>query len=86
MALFERGAGRPQLGEALVVLHERAIEPGELSAPLLDRILVLARFRLQGFDFALPGEDSGVRRIGRVKAHAEAAELVALAVDQHHLG
>ena len=46
MALFEGCPRRPQLGEPLVVLGERAIEPGELGAAVLDRILVPARLRL----------------------------------------
>ncbi len=86
MALFERRSRRPELGEAFVVFGERAIEAGEFRAPFLDRILMPARFHLQRFDFALPSKNSGVRRIGRVKAHAKAAELVALAVDEHCLG
>ena len=86
MALFERRPRHPQLGEAFVVLGERTLQPGEFRAPFLYRIPMPTRFHLQRFYFALSSKNSGVRRIGRVKAHAEAAELVALAIDQHCLG
>ncbi len=83
MALFKGRSRHAQLGETFVVLGERALKRGELRALFLDRIAAPARIRLQRFDFTLPRKDSGIRRIGRVKAHAESAELVALAVDEH---
>src|SRR6266481_4238204 len=86
MALFERRSRHAQLGETFVVLDERALKRGELRALFLDRIAAPARIRLQRFDFALSRKDSGVRRIGRVKADAESAELVTLAVDKHCMG
>ena len=46
--------------------------------------LPAAPFQL--LDFGLAREDAGVRRIGRVKAHRVAGELVAFAIDQQRAG
>src|SRR5258708_4143646 len=86
MSLFEGRSRHAQLGETFIVLGERALKRGQLRALFFDRIAAPARIRLQRFDFTLPRNDSGIRRIGRVKAHAESAELVALAVDEHCMG
>src|SRR5262249_35578884 len=85
VALLERDARGAQLRQPLVVLAERMLELGKLLALLVDLLSARSRVLLQPLDFALAGEYPGVRRIGSVEADAEAAELMAVAVDEDHL-
>src|SRR5581483_1020409 len=86
MALRERGARRAQLGESFVVLGERRLQRAEALARLARASLPFGDLGRQRLDFALAREDPGIGGIGRVEAHAEAAELVSFAVHQDRSG
>src|SRR5882672_4010863 len=82
VALLERRARDPQLGEPIVMVAQRALQLGKLLSFLFDVLRPHRGLLPQRLDFALPGEDAGIGRVGRVEAHREAAELVAFTVDQ----